>query len=191
MSRMMYYSPVALVACLMLSGCATNTGTGALAGGAAGAGLGALVGSATGNAGAGAAIGAAAGALAGGAIGNSVDAQEQRNRELIQAQLGRQIAAGAARKEEVISMTQAHVDEALIVTYVQRNGMAVPLTGADIIYLQQNGVSSRVIQAMQSAPQPVQTTTVVVREAPPPVVVGSYYYYDDPWRRHPPHPHYW
>jgi len=40
-----------LLASLFLSGCATNTGTGALAGGAGGAGIGALVGSATGHAG--------------------------------------------------------------------------------------------------------------------------------------------
>ena len=41
-----------MIAPLFLSGCATNTGTGAVVGGATGAGVGALVGSASGHAGA-------------------------------------------------------------------------------------------------------------------------------------------
>jgi hypothetical protein len=163
------------VAALFVSGCATNTGTGALVGGATGAGVGALVGSATGHAGAGAAIGAGVGALAGGAIGNSADEQEKRNRELIEARIGHPVA-GAVTKEEVISMTQAHVDEALIINHVHAHGMAIPLTATDIITLQQNTVSPRVIVAMQETPPPQQPTTVIVEERRPgPVIVEGYY----------------
>jgi len=80
--------------------------------------------SATGHAGAGAAIGAGVGALAGGAIGNSVDEQEKRNRALIEARLGRPVAAGQVTKEEVVNMTQNRVDETLIVNHVRAHGMA-------------------------------------------------------------------
>lgn len=168
---------------LFLSGCANNTGTGALVGGATGAGLGALVGSATGHAGAGAAIGAGVGALTGGAIGNSVDEEEKRNRALIEARLGRPVA-GQVTKEEVLSMTQARVDESLIINHVRAHGMVVPLNSGDIIMLQQSGVSPRVIAAMQQPPPQPQPTTVIVEERPAPVIVGGYYY-----RR--PHHYYW
>ncbi len=163
-----------VLAPLFFSGCATNTGTGAVVGGATGAGVGALVGSATGHAGAGAAIGAGVGALTGAVVGNSVDEQEKRNRALIEAQLGRSIAAGRVTKEEVVSMTQYKVDEALIINHVRTHGMATPLSANDIIWLQQSGVSPQVIAVMQETPPP---PAVIVEQAPPPpVVVGGYYY---------------
>ncbi|MGO8748469.1 MAG: glycine zipper domain-containing protein [Thermoguttaceae bacterium] len=167
-----------LLASLALTGCATNTGTGAVVGGATGAGIGALVGSATGHAGAGAAIGAGVGALTGAAVGNSMDAQEKRNREIIEARMGRAMA-GAATKEDVIAMTQNHIDEPLIINHIRSHGVAYPPSAGDIIYLQQNGVSPQVIAVMQSTP-PVQPA-VVVQPAPPPVVVDGGYYYGRPY----------
>ncbi|MGA2619046.1 MAG: glycine zipper domain-containing protein [Thermoguttaceae bacterium] len=164
-----------VIAALFLSGCATNTGTGALVGGATGAGVGALVGSATGHAGAGAAIGAGVGALTGAAIGNSVDEQERRNRALIEARLGRSVAAGQVTKEDVISMTQYRVDEALIINHIRAHGMVAPLTAADIIMLQQSGVSARVIAVMQETPPPPPSTVIVEQGPPAPVIVGGYY----------------
>ena len=161
-----------MIAPLFLSGCATNTGTGAVVGGATGAGVGALVGSATGHAGAGAAIGAGVGALTGAVVGNSVDEQEKRNRALIEAQYGRPIAAGRVTKEEVVGMTQYHVDEALIINHVRTHGMATPLSSNDIIWLQQNAVSAHVIATMQEMSPP----PAVIVEQPAPVVVGGYYY---------------
>ena len=158
---------------LLVSGCATNTGTGALVGGATGAGLGAIIGGATGHAGAGAAIGAGAGALTGGLIGNAVD-QQQKERQLIEARIGRQIAAGMVTKEDVIAMTQARIDPALIINQIRGHG-AVPISSPDIIYLRQNGVNDQVIVAMQSAPPP-GPVVVEQQPAPPPVVVGGYYY---------------
>ncbi len=176
MSRMGPLSVVCmLLGALFLSGCATDTGTGALVGGATGAGVGALVGSATGHAGAGAAIGAGVGALTGGLIGNSID-QDKKNQELIAARLGREAAAGAATKEEVVGMTQAHVDESLIINYVRGHGVMAPPSAGDLIYMQQNAVSPQVIYAMQTAPQPQPSTVVVEQSPPPPVVVGGYYY---------------
>ncbi len=164
------------IAALFLSGCATNTGTGALVGGATGAGVGALLGSATGHAGAGAAIGAGVGALTGAAVGSSVDEQERRNRALIEARLGRSVAAGQVTKEDVISMTQYRVDEGLIINHIRAHGMAAPLSAGDIIMLQQSGVSARVIAVMQETPPPPPSTVIVEQGQPAPVVVGGYYY---------------
>ena len=169
-----------MLAPLFMSGCATNTGTGAVVGGATGAGVGALVGSATGHAGAGAAIGAGVGALTGAVVGNSVDEQEKRNRALIEAQYGRALAAGRVTKEDVVGMTQYHVDDTLIINHIRTHGMATPLTANDIIWLQQNRVSPQVIATMQEVPPP---PPAVIVEQPAPVVVGGYYY-DRPYHPH-------
>src|SRR5437868_5958700 len=118
---------------------------GALAGGLGGAGLGALIGSASGHAGAGAAIGAAAGALTGGAVGGALDDIDARNRAQIAATMGRQVGPGAVSINDVVAMTRSGVDEQLIANHVANNGVQRPLVANDIIYLQQSGVSPRVI----------------------------------------------
>jgi uncharacterized protein YcfJ len=58
---------------LVVSGCSTTTGTGAVTGGAAGGVLGAIIGHQSGHGGEGAAIGAATGAIAGAVIGNKME----------------------------------------------------------------------------------------------------------------------
>lgn len=163
---------------------------GALLGGLLGAGTGALIGDATGgNALPGAAIGAGLGAIAGGVTGGALDEIEAQNRAMIEQQLGRQVAAGVVRIDDVVAMTQAGVDDELIVNHVRAHGVASPLQTGDLIFLQQQGVSTRVIKAMQ---EPPPARPVVVREAPPPVVVHEYSYGPPLWG--PPyyrHRHYW
>jgi len=168
-----------------------HTDRGALLGGLGGAGIGALVGNAVGNTGAGAAIGAGVGSLTGAAIGAGLDEVEARNRAMIEAQLGRRVAAGAVTINDVIAMTQARVDEELIVNHIRANGMAAPLQTQDIIMLQQQGVSARVIKAMQEPPLP-RRETVVVQQPPRPVIVEEYHYgpYWGPWWPHYRY-HYW
>ncbi len=126
---------------------------GALVGGLSGAGLGAVVGNAVGNTGAGAAIGAGVGALSGAAIGGSLDEIEARNRAEIEARLGRPAPAGAVSIDDVVAMTRAGVTEEVIVTHVQTHGVIAPLRANDLIVLQQQGVSPRVVNAMQTPPQ--------------------------------------
>jgi outer membrane lipoprotein SlyB len=195
--------PFAVVTMLALgfaAGCQSpyHADRGALFGGLLGAGTGAIVGDALGNAGAGAAIGAGVGALSGAAIGSQIDEVEARNRALIEAQMGRQVAAGAVSIDDVLAMTRASVDEELIVTHVRAHGLVRPLQTNDLIFLQQQGVSTRVIKAMQEPP-PVQTqqAPVVIRErAPAPVIVEEYHYgypawprpYYYPYRHHAPPP---
>ena len=56
----------------------------------------------------------------------------------------------AVSNEDVIAMTKAGVNEEVIVSHVNNNGILRPLNTADITYLTQNGVSSRVIQSVQN-----------------------------------------
>jgi hypothetical protein len=89
-------------------------------------------------------------------------------------------------------MTQAGVDDELIVNHVRAHGVAAPLQTGDIIFLQQQGVSTRVIKAMQEPPR-VATRPVVVQEAAPPPVVIHEYSYGPPWWGPPYYPrqYYW
>ena len=178
MSRMSY--AVLLLACLTIvatSGCQSpyRADRGALFGGLLGAGTGAIIGDAVGNAGAGAAIGAGVGALTGAAVGSELDQIDAQNRAAIEAKLGRQIAAGAVTTGDVITMTQAGVDDDLIVNHVRTHGVANAPSTDDIIMLTQQGVSSRVIKAMQEPPVRQSTQPVVVQETiGPPVIVHEY-----------------
>jgi osmotically inducible lipoprotein OsmB len=165
------------------TGCSsTHTDRGALTGGLVGAGAGAIAGHAMGNTAAGAAIGAGVGVLGGAAIGNSMDQEEERNRAMIAQQLGRPVDPNAVTISDVIAMRRANVNEDLIINHIHAHGMAAPLQTNDLINLPQQGVSSRVIQAMQESPprqQPVVVqqapSTVIVREYPPPYYGPSVY----------------
>ena len=174
----------ALVLVASLAGCASpyRADQGALFGGLTGAGVGALVGNAVGSTGAGAAIGAGVGALSGAAIGGSLDEIEARNRAEIAARIGRPAPVGTVTMDDVIAMTRSGVSEDVIATYVRNHGMSHPLQASDLIMLQQQGVSPRVVQAMQAPPVQVAQPVVYREYAPGPVIVegpgpcwGPYY----------------
>jgi hypothetical protein len=158
---------------------------GALAGGLAGAGVGAAIGDASGNAGPGAILGAAIGTLTGNAIGESIDADLARSRAEIEARMGRQMS-GAVTSQDVIAMTQAGLSEDVIATHVRASGVAQPPGVNDLIFLRNNGVSDRVIQALQQAPPPAGATQVAyatpVAYGPPRAVIVEPYY-APPWSR--------
>jgi hypothetical protein len=177
---------------LSLSACRSPyySDRGALTGGLVGAGAGALIGNAVGETAGGAAIGAGLGALTGNAIGGAMDDIEARNRAEIAAQMGRPVAQGQATVGEVVSMSRAGVDPRLITNYVNNSGMAQPVNAQDVIYLTQQGVSSDVIQAMQTprlaqAPPPVMGPPGVMVPPPTPVFIEPYPYCP------PPHYHYY
>jgi len=193
-----YLAVVGLLASCCAAGCYSpyHADRGALAGGLLGAGTGAIIGDGMGGkAGPGAAIGAGVGAVTGGLIGQGMDEAEARNRAMIEQQMGRQMA-GAVTTNDVIAMTQAGVADELIVNHVRAHGVAAPLQAGDLIHLQQQGVSARVIGAMQAPPQVVQQPVVVQQPATTPVIVEEYHYgpgwgprpyYGPPrhWRRRP------
>jgi hypothetical protein len=166
------------MAVVSTTGCQSpyHSDQGALMGGLLGAGTGAIVGGATGHPGAGAAIGAGVGALSGAAIGNGMDEVEANNRAMIAQQLGRQVAPGAVTPGDVIAMTKAGVNEELIVNHVHAHGMATPLQAADLIQLQQEGVSTQVISQMQASPPRPAQPVVVQQAGPPPVIIEEYRY---------------
>lgn len=177
-------------ALVALTGCQSPyyADRGALAGGLTGAGIGALVGDAVGETAGGAAIGAGIGALTGGAIGGALDDIEARNRTEIAAQLGRPVAQGQATVGEVVAMSRAGVDPRLIANYVNNSGMAQPVAAQDVIYLTQQGVSSGVIQAMQT-PRIARAPVPVVAPPPGPVIIEEYHYGPPYWP--PPHYHFY
>ena len=168
---------------VVLAGCRSpyRADQGALFGGLLGAGTGALIGNASGNAGAGAAIGAGLGAITGAAVGSELDHIEARNRAMIAQQMGRQVSAEAVTLGDVVDMTQAGVDDELIVSHVRAHGLAAPLQAADLIYLQQQGVSTKVTKAMQEPPRPQARPVVIHERTPPPVLVQEYHYGPPAW----------
>lgn len=176
------FRTVALALCTLLAptGCSSpyHADRGALFGGLGGAGLGAIVGNQFGHTGAGAAIGAAAGALTGAAVGGSLDDIEARNRAMIASQLGRQVPPGAVTTDDVIVMSQAGISQELIINHIRANGVAAPLQTSDLIALQQQGVSTPVISAMQTAPPP---GPVVVAQQPVQTVVYEEPYFVAPY----------
>jgi hypothetical protein len=171
------------------SGCATdNTSQGALFGGALGAGTGAIVGHAVGNTGAGAAIGAGAGALTGAAIGANKDENEARARAMADQARAQQAMAAAVTVPDVVAMTQARVDDNVIIDRIHTHGISAPLQTNDVIYLHQQGVSGNVIAAMQSQPVATQMAPAGQYYYPPPgaVYVDGAYYYERPRYYYPP-----
>jgi hypothetical protein len=156
---------------LLFSGCYSpyRSDRGALAGGVGGAGVGALVGEAVGHPGVGALVGAGVGAVSGAAVGGALDNIEANNRAQIEARLGHAVPAGAVTVGEVVNMTRAGVAEDLMINHIRSHGMAAPLQAQDLIFLQQQAVPTRVVQAMQAPP------VVVAQPVPgPPVIVGGY-----------------
>jgi uncharacterized protein YcfJ len=191
MTRITMLAPVLAATALLAAGCQSTADQGALFGGATGAVLGGVVGHQFHNTAGGALLGAGAGALTGAVVGNKIDESEARNRALIEQRLGHAVSPGAVSIEDVIAMTRAGVNEQVIVTHVNNNGVARPVNTSDITYLTQNGVSSRVIQAMENPARAAGPQTVVVQGAPPPVIVEERYY-DPYWGPHyyRPYPYY-
>ncbi|MBT5598096.1 MAG: hypothetical protein HOJ62_05680 [Planctomycetaceae bacterium] len=120
-----------------------ETTTGALIGGVTGA----LIGEHNDDPLAGAIIGTTAGALLGNAIGQE---NEQAEAELAAAaEVYRQ---NAVTLNQILEMTQAGVDDAVIISCIEANGPAQQLSTADIISLSNSQVAPSVISAYQTTP---------------------------------------
>jgi uncharacterized protein YcfJ len=130
------------------AGCQSSpnrTGEGALIGGLVGAGAGAIIG----NQGAhrnrdrtsGALLGGALGALGGALVGSQVQKQPQQ-----QAQVNNpnQMAV-----QQIVDMSKQGVNEDVIVDRIRMSNSRFTLSSNDISYLQGQGVSQKVISAMQ------------------------------------------
>jgi hypothetical protein len=172
---------VGLLASLALSsGCETAAGTGAAAGGLLGAGIGGLASRCPGGALVGAAIGAGAGTLAGAGVDIARDKKAQRNAQAAAAAT----AARAPSLDDIVNMTQNAVPPSQIIEQIRTSGVVYRLTADQIIWLNRQGVDSRVINALQdtalhpapvntvytAAPVVVERPAVVEYVAPAPVV---------------------
>jgi hypothetical protein len=191
-STVRYLAVLGLLAVLVTAGCNSpyHADRLALAGGLLGGGTGAIIGDALGNTGAGTAIGAGVGALAGAAVGDSMDEMEARNRAMIASQLGREVRPGAVTIEDVIMMSQAGVDDELIIRHIRANGMARVPGPNELISLTQQGVSTSVVRAMQEPPPPARREAVVVQEPSPRPVIVEEYHYGPGWYTPPPYYYY-
>src|SRR5262245_4390829 len=140
-----------------------NTQSGALVGSGLGAATGAIVGNASGHAGGGALIGAAAGALAGGLVGNAEDSREERDAAVAHAQFEHaqsQAMARAVTASDVVTMTHNGVGDEVIINSLRTRGCRWDSTPDAVIALKQQGVSDRVIEAMQNTglhPAPINS----------------------------------
>ena len=163
---------------------------GAVAGGLAGAGIGAALGNSSGNALPAALAGAAIGTITGNAVGEGIDNDLARSKAEIEARMGRQMS-GAVSNEDVIAMTQAGLSEDVIATHIRAHGVARQPSVNDLIVLRNQGVSDRVIQALQQTPPPggaAYAPAGYVAAPPRAVLVDPYYgpgYYG-PWYPGPP-----
>ncbi|MEK6235048.1 MAG: glycine zipper domain-containing protein [Planctomycetales bacterium] len=184
MRRLSFSASALLIASLACAtGCQSpyHADRGAALGAGTGAILGAIIGEASDNPLAGAAIGAIGGGLVGGAVGESMDQVEARNRALIEAKMGQTIRVGSVTVSDVVTMTGAGVDDQLIINHVNAHGVVAPPSASDLVILQQSGVSSPVVAAMQAPAQPTQTVIVkerpvYVRERSPIIVHESYHH---------------
>ena len=162
------YSLLALGFALTAGGCASmnHTQSGAMVGGGLGALTGAVVGAGSGHAPGGALIGAAVGALAGGAVGHSEDHREANEAAFMQAAYIEQ-SRNALTNFDLIRMAQSGLGDDVMIASIQTRGGRFDLGTEALITLKANGVSERVIVAMQQAVQGPRPTVV----APPPVIV--------------------
>ena len=186
----------------------SNRQRGTAVGGIAGAVVGGIIGENNDEAGAGAVIGGLLGAVAGNVIGDAADQQQaldyQRRVYLQQQRQQHQIAVmkQSVSLQDVISMTRSGLGETVIINQIQQRGVQSKLGVPEIISLHQQGVSERVITAMQSArvgnqpetPQPIQARPIIRQEVvtPAPVIVEERYFLPSypPPRYHYHTPHY-
>lgn len=148
---------------------------GAVLGGVGGALAGAAIGKHNGETAGGALIGGAVGLLSGALIGNSMDAQESRQRYIEQQYIAQN--ARAVTISEVLNMTKNGVSDAVIINHINQQGVQQRLEVSDVILLHREGVSERVLTALQRArvggsPVYVAPTRVYTE----PVIVHDYHY---------------
>ncbi len=143
-----------------------GTERGAVGGAALGTGAGAVIGAAAAhNPLAGAAIGAVTGTAIGALAGNQADKEDNRRREVLQAQALADAQYQQQRMgiSDVIGMTKDGHDPQIIINQIRKTRSTFDLTVSDLNMLKANGVQDSVIAEMQAA-QAVAPTRVVVRQ---------------------------
>lgn len=129
---------------LLMAGCESKAGTGAITGGALGLGVGALAGGGTG-----AAIGAAGGAIIGGVIGASLDANEQRRLKEESSQTYHRVDQGQRLSiNDIIHLSNADIPDDKIIDLIKKTKSQYNLNSYQIEKLRDAKVSETVINYM-------------------------------------------
>ncbi len=137
-------SHLRIIFALLLTSCASNTGTGVIAGGIIGAGAGGIAGG-----GKGALIGSAAGVITGGLIGAVLDAQDRKVMERTSPRTVDRMDRGEPLTiNDVIKLSQSGVSDDTMITYMRDTISTYNLSQAQVRRLQDAGVSQRVINYM-------------------------------------------
>lgn len=160
----------------------------AAVGGIAGAVIGGIIGHQNDETPEGALIGGAVGAIAGSILGDAKDQQVAQRRyyqhqAYHQQQQAQRAMGRAVSITDAVAMSRSGLSESVIINQIRQNGVLDHIGTHEIISMHNNGVSERVITAMQSAPRAgntaasVPASTVVVERtvAPRPVVVHQEY----------------
>lgn len=130
-------------------GAQTRTAEGAVVGGVLGATVGGIVGHQSHHGAEGAGIGAAAGAIAGAIIGSQI---QKPGQAAAPAQTGSTAQAANPNQmsiQQIVDLSKQGVNEAVIIDKIHLTNSKFNLSASDITYLKQQGVSQKVIEAMQ------------------------------------------
>jgi len=134
---------------LLSAGCQgnkTRVAEGSVIGGVIGAAGGAAIGSISGNAGAGAGIGAVVGAASGAVIGAQIDqpGQGKEAEQSTQATVPTQLTT-----QQVVDLSKQGYGDQIIIEKIKTSNSKFILTPNDVQSLKEQGVSPKVIDAMQ------------------------------------------
>jgi len=165
-----------------------HTEKGAVIGGVGGALAGAAIGKQNDETAAGALIGGAIGLFTGSAIGSAKDDEINRARAY-QQQLNWRMAR-AVSMQDVLTMTRNGLSEDVIINHIRQNGSQRPVEVNDVIALHQQGVSQRVIVAMQQAPLATAPVVQTPRYERPVIVQERHYVAPSYYRSYGHHHHY-
>lgn len=140
---------LAVVLSLMLfgTGCEnrkTRAAEGAVVGSVLGAAAGGIIGHQSGSGAEGAGIGAAVGAISGAIIGSQIERPQSQTTSEAQPANPNQLT-----QQEIVNLTKQGVHEDVIIDKIHLTNSKFNLTALDIDYLKQQGVSQKVINAMQ------------------------------------------
>lgn len=135
---------VILASILIIAGCETNKtriAEGAGIGGVVGALAGGIIGHQSGHGVGGALIGGAVGAGAGAVVGAQIEKPSKNTQAQVAAQ---------PTMQQIVDLTKQGVSSEEIITKIKAANSKYTLTADDIDYLKKQGVSQRVIEAMQA-----------------------------------------
>jgi hypothetical protein len=134
---------------LVSLGCESNktrVAEGAVIGGLLGGAAGGIIGHQSGHAGEGAGIGIAAGALTGALIGSQIE-KHKANPNYAAASPGAN--PNQMSLQQIIDLSKQGVHDDVIIDKIRLTGSRYVLTAQDIEYLKKEGVSQKVLNAMQ------------------------------------------